>query len=238
MNRSYAWLTVAALTLSACAKPQSETPPLLADETLTEQQRTLYALGAALANNLRELDLTADERRIVLMGFDEAASGRPARIDVAAEMPRIQALKIQRQMAAIAERRKQGAAFIEQRASQPGAAKSASGLVYREIDAGEGRLAAEHDSVLVHYEGTLVDGKVVDSSRKRGKPTQFRVNGVIACWKEALLKMRAGGRSQIVCPPDLAYGVGGSPPTIPAAATLIFDIELLEISKPADSRGS
>lgn len=230
MNRYYGWMVVLALAAGGCAKPESK--------ALTEEERTLYALGAALANNLRELNLTPEERRVVLAGFDEASAGQAPRVDVAAEMPRIQTLHMKRQEAALAERRKEGAAFIARQAEESGAVKSDTGLVYRELKAGEGRQPGEHDTVTVHYEGTLIDGKVVDSSRKRGKPTQFRVNGVVACWKEALLKMHAGGRSQIVCPPDLAYGDGGSPPAIPPGATLKFDIELLEVAKPEDSQGS
>ena len=238
MNKCYGWLGAVALGLVACAKPHSEEVPRAVGAGMTEEHRTLYALGAALANNLRELELDDEERRVVLAGFGEAAAGGRVRVDVASEMPRIQALRERRQLAAMAERRKQGAAFIEQQLLQTGTEKSASGLAYRQLTSGQGRQPSEHDTVTVHYEGSLIDGKVVDSSRKRGKPTQFRVNGVIACWREALLKMRVGGRSQIVCPPELAYGNGGSPPAIPPAATLLFDIELLDLSKPEDSRGS
>jgi FKBP-type peptidyl-prolyl cis-trans isomerase len=238
MNKCYGWLGLVTLTLGACAKPPGEEVRPAVDAGMTEEHRTLYALGAALANNLRELDLNDEERRVVRAGFEDAVAGEAIRVDVATEMPRIQALQERRQLAAIAERRKQGAAFIEQQLLEAGTEKSASGLAYRELTRGQGRQPSEHDMVTVHYEGSLIDGEVVDSSRKRGKPTQFRVNGVIACWKEALLKMRVGGRSQIVCPPELAYGNGGSPPAIPPAATLRFDIELLDLSKPEDSRGS
>ena len=205
---------------------------------MNEEQQTLYALGAAMANNLRDLELTAEEQQFVLDGFKEAAAGEESRVDVTAFMPKIQALHYQRQARAIEQQRERGAAYLAQQATQSGAVKTTSGMVYREVSPGKGRAVVETDTVTVHYEGTLPDGTIVDSSRKRGKPTEFRVNGVIACWKEALLQMKVGGRSHIVCPPDLAYGDGGSPPAIPRGATLAFDIELIEVSKPAASSGS
>jgi FKBP-type peptidyl-prolyl cis-trans isomerase FkpA/FKBP-type peptidyl-prolyl cis-trans isomerase FklB len=83
--------------------------------------------------------------------------------------------------------------------------------------------------VRVHYEGTLPDGTVFDSSRERGEPATFPMRGLIACWTEALQAMRVGGRSRVVCPPELAYGERGAPPVIRPGATLVFDIELLAI---------
>lgn len=227
-------VTLVLMALYGCSGTASDAAPGTAQ--MNEEQQTLYALGAALANNLRELDLTADERALVLAGFEDAAAGETTRVDVASFMPKIQALHEQRQTRAIAQERERGAAYLEQQAAQSGAVKTASGMVYRELKSGTGRQVTEGDTVTVHYEGTLLDGTVVDSSRKRGKPTQFRVNGVIACWREALLTMKGGGRSHIVCPADLAYGDGGSPPTIPRGATLVFDIEVIEVTD--DSSGS
>lgn len=237
MRKCHAWVVIAAAMLSSCAKSAGD-GPLQASGSMNEEQQTLYALGAALANNLRELELSAEDQRLIRQGFQDAVAGAPARVDVASFMPRIQGLRERRLAATIAARRKDGASFIERAAAQPGAVKTASGLVFRELTAGKGRQPAEHDTVTVHYEGTLPDGTVVDSSLQRGKPTQFRVNGVIACWKQALLMMRAGGKSHVVCAPDLAYGDGGSPPAVPPGATLQFEIELLAVAKPDDPRGS
>ena len=82
----------------------------------------------------------------------------------------------------------------------------------------------------VHYHGTLPDGKVFDSSVQRGQPAEFQLNQVIPCWTEGLQKMKVGGKARLVCPSDLAYGDRGRP-SIPPGATLVFEVELLEILK-------
>jgi FKBP-type peptidyl-prolyl cis-trans isomerase FkpA len=120
-------------------------------------------------------------------------------------------------------------AYLEKAAAMPGATRTASGLVYRELTAGTGGSPKATDTVKVHYRGTLVDGKEFDSSYKRNEPAQFPLNHVIPCWTEGVQKMKVGGKSQLVCPSSIAYGDAGSPPDIPGGATLIFEIELLGI---------
>jgi FKBP-type peptidyl-prolyl cis-trans isomerase FkpA len=119
--------------------------------------------------------------------------------------------------------------YLEKAASQPGAVKTGSGLVYREIRAGSGGSPTATDTVEVNYRGTLVDGTEFDSSYKRGEPISFPLNGVIPCWTEGLQKMKVGGKSQLVCPSAIAYKDAGSPPVIPGGATLVFEVELLAI---------
>jgi len=81
----------------------------------------------------------------------------------------------------------------------------------------------------VHYHGTFTDGKVFDSSVQRGEPASFPLNRVIPCWTQGLQQMKVGGKAKLTCPPDLAYGASGAPPTIPPNSTLIFEVELLAI---------
>jgi FKBP-type peptidyl-prolyl cis-trans isomerase FkpA len=121
-------------------------------------------------------------------------------------------------------------AYLEKAAAEPGATKTASGLVYRELRAGTGASPQAADTVKVNYRGALVNGTEFDSSYKRNEPAEFPLNRVIPCWTEGVQKMRVGGKSQLVCPSKLAYGDEGSPPTIPARATLVFEIELLGIN--------
>ena len=104
-----------------------------------------------------------------------------------------------------------------------------SGLIIREIVAGTGASPQPTSVVRVHYHGTLRDGMVFDSTIARGAPATFRLDRVITCWQEGLQRMKVGGRSRLVCPASIAYGEGGSPPAIPPAAALAFEVELVEI---------
>ena len=120
-------------------------------------------------------------------------------------------------------------AYLDKAAAAPGATRTASGLVYRELKAGTGASPKPSDIVKVHYRGTLVDGTEFDSSYKRNEPAQFPLDRVIPCWTEGVQKMKVGGKSQLVCPAAIAYGDRGSPPVIPGGATLVFEVELLGI---------
>ena len=120
-----------------------------------------------------------------------------------------------------------GPASLEAAAAEPGAVRTPSGLVYRELVAGTGAQPAATDTVKVHYRGTFLDGTEFDSSGS--EVVVFPLNRVIKCWTEGLQKMKAGGKAQLVCPPELAYGDRGAPPNIPGGATLVFEVELLDV---------
>jgi len=110
---------------------------------------------------------------------------------------------------------------------------TASGLSFNETQAGKGPSPTASDVVRVHYRGTFPDGREFDSSIARGKPAEFPLNRVIKCWTEGVQLMKVGGKSQLICPPAIAYGERGTPGgPIPANATLHFEIELLGIVKP------
>ncbi len=116
-------------------------------------------------------------------------------------------------------------AYLEKAAAEPGAVRTPSGLIYRELRAGTGTSPAATDTVNVSYKGTFIDGKKFDSS----DGIKFPLNRVIRCWTEGVQKMKVGGKAELVCPSSIAYGDNGSPPDIPGGATLIFEIELLGI---------
>ncbi len=133
--------------------------------------------------------------------------------------------------AGVLEERRKAEAFRQAAAKEPGAVKTASGLIFRTLSPGAGASPKATDVVKVHYEGSFIDGTVFDSSIKRGEPTQFPLNGVIKCWAEALQRMKVGEKARLLCPAGIAYGDKGRPPTIPPGATLVFEVELLEIVK-------
>lgn len=107
-----------------------------------------------------------------------------------------------------------------------------SGLIYQSLKDGSGASPSATDTVKVHYRGTFpADGKEFDSSYKRGEPTEFPLNRVIACWTEGVQLMKPGGKAKLTCPPAIAYGERGAGGVIPPNATLNFEIELISVKK-------
>jgi FKBP-type peptidyl-prolyl cis-trans isomerase FkpA len=195
----------------------------------TDEQKTIYALGLQIYRSLAQFDLSPAEVELIKSALGDAAAGKPA-VDVNQWGPKFQAFGKARS-ARVAERTKAASsAYLAKAASEPGAVKTDSGLIYTELTPGSGASPAVSDTVKVNYRGTLVDGTEFDSSYKRNEPAQFPLNGVIKCWTEGVQKMKVGGKARLVCPSDIAYGDNGHPPVIPGGATLVFEIELLEIS--------
>jgi FKBP-type peptidyl-prolyl cis-trans isomerase FkpA/FKBP-type peptidyl-prolyl cis-trans isomerase FklB len=195
----------------------------------TEEQKTLYALGLAISQNLGGFSLTEAELQWVLAGMADGTLGREKKVDLQAYTPKIRELQTARNAAAAETEKKAGQAFLAKAAAETGATKTASGLVIKTLTAGTGPSPKASDKVKVHYHGTLPDGSVFDSSVQRGQPATFPLNGVIRCWTEGVQLMKVGGKSRLVCPSDLAYGDRGAPPRIKPGATLVFEVELLEI---------
>lgn len=133
--------------------------------------------------------------------------------------------------AGVLEEKRKSDAYLAAAAKEPGAVKSPTGLIFRTLKPGTGDTPKVTDKVRVHYEGSLIDGTVFDSSIKRGEPTEFPLGAVIRCWTEGLQKMKVGEKARLVCPAGIAYGDRGRPPQILPGATLVFDVELLEIVK-------
>jgi FKBP-type peptidyl-prolyl cis-trans isomerase FkpA len=118
---------------------------------------------------------------------------------------------------------------LDAAAKEKGAKTTASGLVINMIKEGTGKQPAATNTVKVHYKGTFPDGKEFDSSYKRNEPTEFPLNRVIPCWTEGVGLMKVGGKAKLTCPSAIAYGSRGAGGTIPPNATLIFEVELLEV---------
>ncbi len=125
----------------------------------------------------------------------------------------------------------EGEKFLAENKKRKEVITTESGLQYEVITMGTGAMPKDTNTVKVHYTGTLINGKVFDSSRDRGEPIEFPLNGVIRGWTEGVQLMPVGSRFKFYIPYQLAYGTQGSPPVIPGGSMLIFDVELLEIVK-------
>lgn len=224
-----------ALAGTPAKPPPSPSPsPAPTPALKTEEEKTLYAAGLFLGRNATSLGLTPAELEIVKRGFADAAGGAAPLVDLQTYGPKIQDLARARATARAEAEKARSRAFEEAAAKEEGAVKTASGLVFRTITAGDGASPAATETVKVHYEGKLIDGTVFDSSVERGTPVELKLDGVIPCWTEALQRMKAGEKARLVCPSAIAYGDGGRPPTIPGGATLVFEVQLLEVKKPQD----
>lgn len=200
-------------------------------ELKTEEQKTLYAIGVAVSQSLASFNLTPAELELVKAGLTDGALGKEKKVDLQAYGPKIQELQTQRLASAAAVEKKAGQGFLDKAAAEKGATKTASGLVMTTLKPGTGASPKATDKVKVHYQGTLTDGTVFDSSLQRNEPATFPLNGVIPCWTEAVQLMKVGQKSRVVCPAALAYGDRGVPPKIKPGSTLVFEVELLDIVK-------
>jgi len=200
-------------------------------ELKSDDDKTLYALGLALAPQLSGFNLSASELAIVEAGLGDGLLNRQKKVELNDYRPKIQQLAQSRAAAVAAVEKQAAQEFLTKAAAEKGAKKTDSGLIYVELKPGSGEQPKATDKVKVHYQGTLTDGTVFDSSIQRGQPATFPLNGVIKCWTEGVQLMKVGGKSKLICPSDIAYGDRGSPPKIKPGAALVFEVELLEVVK-------
>lgn len=198
----------------------------------SDEERISYCIGVQIGMELKKNNYPLNTT-VIGQAMQDVLDGKDLRVSMdqvqqgvmdyaqkakEAQMQRGEALK------------KQAEEFMATNKATEGVKVTDSGLQYKVITAGTGPVPTASDVVKVHYTGTLVDGTKFDSSYDRGKPAQFPVKGVIKGWTEALQLMPVGSKWQLVIPSNLAYGPDGQGP-IPPDATLIFEVELLEIVK-------
>ncbi len=201
-----------------------------ADEPKTDEQKTLYAVGLVVANQLSVFKLTPAELEFVRQGITDGVSGKTPLVKLEDYGQKIQTMANARRKAYGDKLAADANGFLEKAAREKGAVKTKSGIIYVPLKEGSGTAPTATDKVKVNYRGTLIDGTEFDSSYKRGQPTELPLNGVIKCWGEGVSMMKPGGKAKLVCPSDMAYGAAGAG-AIPPNATLVFDIELLEVIK-------
>jgi len=213
-------MTTTALLLLALAAAPSATPA-----QMTERQKTLYALGVSAADSFQVFALKPDEVAVVQQGLNDALLKKKLKVDMKVYRPKVNELATAGYAAA-------SRALLTKYAAQKGAVTTASGMVFVPVQAGSGAKPGPDATVKVNYDGQLPDGSVFDSTRRRGQPSTLPLDKVIKCWKEGLQRMQVGEKALLVCPPELAYGEAGKPPTIPPSSALLFEVELVGIEAP------
>jgi FKBP-type peptidyl-prolyl cis-trans isomerase FkpA len=203
--------------------------PACSPSPKTEDQKAFYALGVHLNKQLSVFDMSREELKYVQQGMTDAAAGKKLVAEPEANMQKLGLLAQARMLKATEKQKELAKPFLEKAVTEKGAQKTASGMVYTELKLGSGAQPKATDIVKVHYVGTLIDGNEFDSSVKRGQPVEFPLNQVVPCWTEGVGMMKVGGKAKLVCPSDIAYGDKGRPPIIPGGATLIFEVELLDV---------
>lgn len=221
-------LTAIALALSCIG---ISIMPVEAADPSTDDQKSFYALGLLISQSLGGFSLSETELDFVKAGLTDGVLKKTPKVDLQVFGPKVNQIQQTRVAAQAEAEKKTGAAFLAKAGAESGSKKTESGIVITTIKEGKGATPKATDTVKVHYHGTLIDGTVFDSSVKRGEPATFALNQVIKCWTEGVQHLKVGGKSKLVCPSALAYGDRGAPPHIKPGATLVFEVELLDIVK-------
>jgi FKBP-type peptidyl-prolyl cis-trans isomerase FklB len=214
-----------------------EAPKPAPDSLKTDRQKASYGIGLSIGTQVQSLD---PDLNSLVQGIKDSIAGQPALSDkeiqsaVAAYQQELQAkrAKVAEEMA------KKGPAFLAENKKKPGVVTTDSGLQYKVLKEGTGKVAKATDTAVVNYEGRLIDGTVFDSSAKHGgKPADFPVGRVIKGFSEALQLMKTGSKWQLYVPTELAYGA--NPPTakIPPNSPLIFDLEVVDVKPGVELPG-
>ncbi len=205
---------------------------LMSEKYTTVEQRVSYGVGRQMGDQLASNPFDGIDMNAVVEGVRDALNGTPSAVE--AELmqaayeeinARMQAKEAEKSKAMSAE----GEAFLADNAKRDEVTVTESGMQYEVLVAGDGEKPVATSTVRTHYHGTLIDGTVFDSSVDRGEPAEFPVNGVIAGWTEALQMMGVGSKWRLYLPYQLAYGERGAGGAIGPYATLVFDVELIDI---------
>ncbi len=230
------WLAAAAL--AACAQGEKAAAPKGPDLS-TETGKFSYAVGRDVGRTLKNMGVKIDVAALAA-GVEDTLSGKPSRVPeaeltkVKQKVFRARQAELEKQHRAQAKQNAEAAEkFLSQNAKKPDVRTTASGLQYQVLREGTGPSPKLGDTVVVHYEGRLTDGRVFDSSYQRGQPAQFVLakGRLIPGWVEGLQLMKKGAKFRFWIPPALGYGERGAPPRIPPNAVLVFDVELLDVKQ-------
>ncbi|MDH4246319.1 MAG: FKBP-type peptidyl-prolyl cis-trans isomerase [Deltaproteobacteria bacterium] len=201
----------------------------------TKEERISYAIGVNIGTSLKSQGIPV-KTDMLSKGLTDAFKGGKMQMteaEVQKVLTDFRQEQQEKQMNTMKEQgeknKKEGSAFLAANAKKPGIKVTQSGLQYKVMTEGTGKMPGPDNSVVAHYRGTLIDGQEFDSSHSRGQPAEFPVKGVIPGWTEVLQLMKTGAKYMVYIPSELAYGERGAPPRIGPHAALVFEIELLEV---------
>ena len=194
-------------------------------------EKLSYALGMVIAHNLKGMGVSALDNAAFAQAVSDVMGGATTTMSDAEAQRTVSEFMQKQQAEAGKAVREAGEKFLAENAEKPGVVVLPSGLQYTVITEGTGAKPKATDRVKCHYEGTLTNGQVFDSSYRRGEPAVFPINGVIAGWTEGVQLMTEGAKYRFFIPYHLAYGERGAGQSIPPYAALVFDVELIEIVK-------
>ncbi|MEM6319946.1 MAG: FKBP-type peptidyl-prolyl cis-trans isomerase [Bacteroidota bacterium] len=188
-----------------------------------------YSVGVLIAKNLKNQGMTSVDASSMAAAVADVFADNALKISPEQAQSIFQNYMTQQKEKLNADKIAAGKAFLEENGKRPEVTVLESGLQYEVLQAGAGPKPTKSNKVTVHYEGTLIDGTVFDSSYKRGNPATFGVTQVIQGWVEGLQLMQPGAKWKLYIPYDLAYGERGSPPQIGPYSALIFTVEMISI---------
>jgi FKBP-type peptidyl-prolyl cis-trans isomerase FklB len=216
------------------SKPSGKKPSSIVKPAAIQLKTPLdsfsYAVGLSMAGFYKEQGVQNINNALVMRALNDVKNGKSL-LDESQTNSSIVNYMTSMKSQKASGNKKEGEVFLAANKSKPGVITLPSGLQYMVIKEGTGAKPALTDKVKVHYEGSLISGKIFDSSIQRGEPIELNVNGVIPGWTEALQLMPIGSKWKLFVPSDLGYGDNGAGADIKPGATLLFDVELIDIVK-------
>ncbi len=224
-------LVLMSFILAAAPVFAADAPAAVSKDPLkTDDERAIYTIGFLMGRNVASFSLTPAEVKTIQAGLGDAILGKQPKVDVRFYQPRVNELLSKRLEGAAAKEKEKGRAYTEKFVKESKPRAIPGGGWYLETKAGAGPIPSPTDTIKAHYRGATTEGVEFDSSYSRGAPTEFALNAVIPCWTNGISMMKVGGKAKLVCPSDVAYGDPGRPGIKPGA-TLVFEVELVEIVK-------
>ena len=220
-------------TRSKTAK--KKTPAASGAAFKTEDERTFYAYGYRVGQNLAATTPSAGEANAIAQGLHDAITGKPEAVNMAIYLPKVGEMATKRLQAKAEILKAKGKAFADKFSKEEGVKPIPMGGYIKILAEGTGASPTADDTVTFSYRGTLIDGAEADG---RAEPLTIPLKSGLPCWANGMPLMKVGGKAKLVCPSDVAYGDQGHPPAIPGGSTMVYEIELIGIANPAAEKAS